>query len=274
MRRALRVGFTLIELLVVIAIIAILASLLLPVLEKAKIRTQAVQCMNNNRQLMMGWRMYTDDSNDVLLYAYDPGSPYVWVDGILDFDGSHDWNWDPSVDIAQSPLWRYTGKSPGIWHCPADKSQVKPTSGPYAGQPVSRVRSMSMNMFVGGNGSANPLSGGWFGDIYQVYSKLGDMTSPGPASTWVLLEERSDSINDGFFVPPMSGYPTDPTQTSYIDWPASYHNKACGFSFADGHAEIHKWRNAATYPISLSVAVAVPRNEDVLWMQDHSTRLR
>jgi hypothetical protein len=105
------------------------------------------------------------------------------------------------------------------------------------------------------------------------------MLNPGPANTWVLLDEREDSINDGFFVVQMEGYPDKPATTVMVDYPAGYHNRAGGFSFGDGHSEIKKWRDPRTIPIlkrgqQLPLNQSLPNNQDVVWLQDHSTRLK
>jgi prepilin-type processing-associated H-X9-DG protein len=100
------------------------------------------------------------------------------------------------------------------------------------------------------------------------------MIRPGPSNTFVFLEEREDSINDGFFVVLMTGYP-DMSKTEMVDWPASYHGQAAAFAFADGHSEIHKWQDKRTYPpLTTSLpSQSQPNSKDVYWMQDHSTRL-
>src|SRR2546428_703213 len=277
---------TVIELLVVIAIISILAGLLLPVLVKAKTKGQGIQCLNNHRQLMLAWRMYNEDNTDKLLYAsYDARDPkkdpYVWVLGLIDFDPANSSNWDVDRDIIKSPLWSYCGKSTGIWKCPADRSTIKPSSGPLRGRNVPRVRSMSMNFWVGGFGGYGGLSDDAGltegGDLWRVYLKANQMTDPGPARTFVLLDMREDSIDIGNFATDMRGWPSQPDQTGFYDLPASYHNRAGGLSFADGHSEIKRWLDDHTMPPLVKGGLIPdihpsPNNKDIIWLQERCTR--
>ncbi len=265
-------GFTLIELLVVIAIIAILAAMLLPALTKAKTKAQGITCMNNGRQMMMAWRLYVDDNQDKVPPSFGPNQ---WVNGDLDnASPTKPDNWDLEKDIKKSLLWPYCGNSAGIWKCPADKSTGKATYGPNAGQILPRVRSVAMNAWFNSTDVAGFAPPG-----FKIYKKAGDLTDPGPSRTWLFLDEREDSINDGEFVVGMFGYPDAPTSWTIVDFPASYHNRAGGFSFADGHSEIRKWQDSRTTPVlkpgqPLQLNVVSRSNPDVFWMMDRSTRKR
>ena len=189
-------GFTLIELLVVIAIIAILAAMLLPALSKAKAKGQGIQCMNNGRQLSFGWQMYAHDSNDRIVYASDNGdasdtlnNQYAWTSMHLDYSTARA-NWDPTADIMHGPLWPYY-KSVGIYKCPADHSYVI-----VGGEPKPRVRTISMNLFLGG--FAPPADLGGYGNGMKLFRKLSDISklgTPTPTKTFLFLDEREDVIN-------------------------------------------------------------------------------
>jgi len=259
-----RDGFTLIELLVVIAIIAILAAMLLPALSRSKLKAQGILCMNNGKQLMLAWKMYVDDNRDTVPQSYGPRE---WVHGWMDFASGNRSNWDIEQDIKKGLLWPYCGNSAAIFRCPADKSSVT-----VGGVSRPRVRSMSMSGWF----DSTDVAG--FGPTgFRVYKKMSDVSNPGPAMTWLFMDEREDSINDGELIIGMFGYPDKPQSWKIVDYPASYHGSAAGLSFADGHSEIKTWRDPRTTPRlkpgqSLGLNVASPNNLDVFWLMERTTR--
>jgi len=285
-----RSAFTLIELLVVIAIIAILASLLLPALGKAKQKNKGIACVNNHRQLTLAWLIYAHDNNDRFLYAspsiqnmFNGGQDKTaWVSGVMDFSPANRSNWDVSYDIQNSQLWPYC-RSAGIFKCPADLSTVVPSNGPFAGRTTPRARSMSMSIWFGGFGGLlnSPINvpPGIKSPPWHLYLRLGDLTDPGPTMTALFWDQREDSINAGNFGIDMSGWPDSPSLTQWNqDLPAYYHGRAGGLSFADGHSEIRRWKDARTMPLVVKGGnpfpgpVAQPNNRDIIWLQERATR--
>ncbi len=259
-----REGFTLIELLVVIAIIAILASMLLPVLSNAKLKAQAISCLNNLKQLQLAITMYTGDNQE--RFPENPGagtSLNAWVAGVMTWDNLIQPNLQNTNThlLTAGEIGPYVGQNAAIFKCPADI--VPGALGP-------RVRSVSMNGFVGDvNNIANYINGqipGW-----RRLLKTGDLATLGAVNTWVILDECPDSINDGFFAVRMQ-----PDKTAkWTDVPASTHNGAGGFSFADGHAEIKRWLDPNTKAPVRRMSPC-PDNElyspdDMTWLQQRTT---
>jgi prepilin-type processing-associated H-X9-DG protein len=237
--------------------------MLLPALGKAKQKGQGILCMNNLKQLTIAWWLYADDNNDVL------PQHNTWVSGWLDFNPGNRDNTNTLylLDPRYAVLAPYT-KAKGIYKCPADQSKVKTAGGTFP-----RVRSISMNVAVGGDGAPVNQSRPWLGTpLYRMYLKRGDMTAPVPSKLWLFVDEHPDSINNGDMAVKCDA--TD-RQAQFIDLPASYHNGACGFSFADGHSEIKKWLDPrtkvpATYTGTITWG-ASPDNVDIAWMQERTS---
>jgi len=240
-------AFALIELLVVIAIIAILAALLLPALAKARTKAEGIMCLSNGKQIMLAWKMYPDDNSDKVPGNFgidttttDVGNASLekdtWIANVMSWD-RNPMNTNISM-IKRSLLSRYMSDNVNIYKCPADR-YLSPTQ--RAAGWTARVRSISMNAFFGPYSTTPDVT--WNGrntynTDYRQWLKMSEVARP--ADIFVFLDEHPDSINDGYYLNNPDG------ASQWGDGPASYHNGACGLSFADGDSMIHKWTSSTT----------------------------
>jgi hypothetical protein len=231
--------------------------------------------------LGLAWVLYTHDYDErVAPNNGDQGKNYslTWVSGWLTLDqgdnlghpGTNNPDNTNTIFLGNSLLAPYQS-SLGVWRCPADRSLST-----IDGKRYAHVRTMSMNNWMGNydpaTGHVSPWTPG-----YKVIKKTTDMTTTPPSSTFVMLDERDDSINDGYFVTPMDGdSPLQPNAWFIRDFPASYHNGAGGLNFADGHSEIKRWVDSRTKAYHrdnyhLTLGPASPGNQDVHWLQERAT---
>lgn len=222
-------GFTLIELLVVIAIIAILAAILLPVLDLAKQKAWQVRCLSNHKQLAMAWSIYKNDNNGYLVID-DPV-----VNGVL--GGTNEPSWvfgDMTTADATNAALIEEGllfddvKNVAVFHCPADQN-------PFDLNHHLRSYSMQPQLAPYYEGT-NWITDSAFLPMY----KETDIRQTPPSSTIVFLDESPATINDGYYSVPIAGAAWG------TDFPAYWHTHGDNFSFADGHAEYWRWQDPRT----------------------------
>ena len=270
-----RQGFTLIELLVVIAIIAMLAAFLLPALSKAREQAAAISCLNNTRQLGLACQLYTDDHESFLPYNLvmtdsSPRTNINWVNNVMTWELSSD-NTNLAT-ITGASLGPYVGGVTSIFHCPSDRALSDMQS---AAGWVQRIRSYSMNAMVGNAGAFSASGVNVNNPGYKQFFKITQI--PQPVEIFVFLDEHPDSIDDGYFLnkdAPAANGAYGAAADEWIDLPASYHNRAAAFSFADGHASLHRWLNAKTIqpatPHGANLPIQIPdEHADFDWVMAH-----
>ena len=278
------------ELLVVIAIIGILAALLLPVLSRAKGRAQGIACLNQGKQMMTAMILYTSENNEFFPPNPDGGTTdpgYNWCAGQGGIDGADEFNPDLIKDPKHSLLITYLGGNIDVFRCPADIRQGKyqGTDPSLAGQIVPAARTFSMNNAVGvidpgyetaGPGPGTPhsgipnlsVNGPWLNNQYthsrnspwRTFGKATDTGAPGPSMLWVLVDEDVKSLNDAALCFGME-------QPVWYDSPSTAHNGGCGFAFADGHSETHRWLSRGEKGSNGVAITDAADYQDWLWMR-------
>lgn len=278
-----RAGFTLVELLVVIAIIAILAALIMPAFSKARMRSQAIACLNNTHQLGVALQLYTDDHESYLPYnlVMKPSASRTnlnWVNNVMSWEVTDTDNTNTAT-IINAGLGGYVSGNTGIYRCPADQAL---SSAQAAAGWSHRVRSYSLNAMLGNVGSFSASGVNLNNPNYRQFFKTTQI--PQPAEIFTFLDEHPDSIGDGYFLNKTTtivrniyggtGYGHD----EWTDLPASYHNSSAAFAFADGHSSLHHWLKASTLrpaaPHAANLPIQIPpapagEDADFDWVMRH-----
>ena len=253
------------------AVVALLGLLLLPVFGDSERNSRAAVCSINIKRLIEGWSAFPADHADALPFnANAPIGQYDWCgSSFMDLTQSNPNNWNHALYTKRGQLWPYVLDT-SAFSCPDDPTRARASSGPDIGRYVPRIRSYSMNSWIGDGAS------GWLFNspgVIQVIANRSQVRQPD--QTFVFIEEHPDSINDGMLYVDMVS--TGPA-TRIIDYPAAYHYLGANLSFADGSVRYRQWVDPRTTPPphynnSLSLNVSSPRNLDVAWLQSVTTYL-
>lgn len=282
-------AFTLVELLVVIAILGILAALLLPALSRAKGKAQGALCLNCGKQLMTAMIMYIGDNKDFFPPNPDDGNKipgHNWASGEAGIGGPDEFNPDVLRDPQRSLLIGYLGQNVNLFRCPADQrtGEYDGTNPATIGQIVPAARTFSMSQAVGticpgfdaGDGHSGaptlPVNGRWLdgsgnhrrNSPWYTYGKMSQIAAPGPSMLWVLIDEDPIGLNDAAFAFNMAA-------PLWQDCPGSYHAGGCGFAFADGHSETHKWNIVPRNEFNGAPITDPAGIQDWAWMRDRTS---
>ncbi len=257
-------AFTLTELCVVIACVAVLALLVLPALAATKMQSASAGCLYNLRHLQTGCAMYATENNDYLM----PNAPLGYAAGWVSPKVVENWANSPAntnslyYTNSNALMWPYVNNNLGVFRCPGD---VVPSAN------GTRIRSYSMNgaMLGGLQSNLAPLinyNPGW-----RVYIKGSDLIRPSPANAFVFADESMLTLNDGYLQIGLNS-------PLFPDVPACYLEGGCGFSFADGHGEIHRWQTSTLLiPVRQGVtgtlvsASGGANNADWIWFTQHAS---
>ena len=274
-------GFSQVDLLTVIVVLALLGLLLCPALARTEMTDQTLQCRNNLRQLIHGWRLYAEDNNDKLPNCFDwcgipsPTTPGSYANGSENYSPNNPDNTN-ILYLLHGSLGPYV-KAAAVYKCPADQSQAL-----EGGVNYPRVRTISMSQAFCYANEGHLEDGDSPANFWRHYLRSTAIIRPSPSALWVLGDENPDSVNDAAMSVNMAGGnmyggTPNPSRNKWMDGPSNLHDGGCGFAFADGHYELKKWTDPrtlalkTTYTQSFPYGIVQSNSPDIQWVKDRTT---